>query len=544
MRFAAHFFLIVSAGAFYLISPSAAETPIHQKNDEWIAIDRSADGHGAAELAAQIRPPLTFVKSFGPDHRFSLLRGPLLGLGRLNFRSDQWQIQPNFIYRAADVADPDFEKSWGLNNSGTADESGQLGIAGKDIGAVKAWEITTGDRATVVAIVDSGIDITHEDLQKNIWVNPGEIPANQKDDDGNGYIDDVYGWNFIDNNAVVTDTFDHGTMAAGIIGSTAHNGKGTRGINWQVSMMSVKAIDDGGLATTAGAISAIHYAIQNGAKIINTSWGQPEFDQALFDEINWGNGEGALVVAAAGNYAKNNDTDPAPMYPAAFRLPNIIAVAAYDHRDQLADFSNFGPQSVHLGAPGVEIYTTSVNGYNFGNGTSFAAPFVTGVAALLKSYLPELSSAEIKDRILLSSEVIDYYQKDRTVTGGRVSAYNALANIFPPRPNQPSHWVRQMASAETPHPYALKSNLKFYFAVAGAHFIRVHFTGFATNGSYDKATLVDSLGRVVAEYSGARGDFVSSEAVGETVSVSFVSGAVGSGAGFCVDYLEYSTEDF
>ena len=290
---------------------------------------------------------------------------------------------------------------WGLHNSGQ-NVNGLTGTSGADINATAAWDITTGSSNVTVAVVDTGVLYTHSDLSANIWTNPGEIPGNGIDDDHNGYIDDIHGWNFVAKNADPLDDNGHGTHVSGTIGATGNNGIGVSGVNWQVKIMALKAFDAGGGALTSDAVSAILYANANGASVISNSWSGSYFNQALNDAID---ASPAVVVCAAGNIDSQHlqpNNDLVPQYPASYTSPNIISVAATDQNDLLASFSHFGPVSVDLAAPGVNIWSTVnlVETYGVMSGTSMATPHVSGVAALMKSVNPTLTAVQIKNIIL------------------------------------------------------------------------------------------------------------------------------------------------
>jgi subtilisin family serine protease len=301
-------------------------------------------------------------------------------------------------------------------------------------------------------------------------------------------------------------------------------------------MMPVKVLDQQGVGSSATAIAGVQYAVRNGARILNASWGGPVFDKALYDTVKWAGDEGALFVAAAGNDGKDNDTDLHPTYPASFALSNVIAVAAYDARDTLAAFSSYGKRTTHLGAPGVAIYSTARGGYHWGEGTSYAAPFVTGVAALLKSFLPALSLSALKERLLATTEVMGYYDKERTETAGRLSAINALRDVRPPRPLAPTRWTEKPATAvETTHPYPNDAKLVFQVQAPGAKHIRVHFSRFETESGFDQLVLRDSAGTVVKSYSGTLGEFWSADALGDSLRLEFSSDYSNNAFGFIVD---------
>lgn len=272
--------------------------------------------------------------------------------------------EPNYILRALATIPTDtyFTNLWGLNNTGQSVNSAPAGTVDADIDAPEAWDITQGSSSVVVAVIDSGVAITnnistgHPDLTANRWVNAGETCVNGADDDGNGRIDDCYGWNFLNNDNDPMDYNGHGTHVAGTIGAVGNNGSGVAGVNWRVKIMPLRFLGATGSGSTADAISAINYAANNGARIINASWGGGPYSQALYDAINYARSNNVLFVAAAGNDGTNNDTTPS--YPASYDLDNIISVAATDQNDALASFSNRGATSVDLAAPGVNIYST------------------------------------------------------------------------------------------------------------------------------------------------------------------------------------------
>lgn len=338
-------------------------------------------------------------------------------------------VESETVLRTASISnDTSFTSQWSLANAGV----NGYGLVGADIRASQAWDVTTGSRSVVVAVIDSGIDLTHPDLAANVWTNPGEIAGNGIDDEGNGYIDDVHGWNFVENNSNVQDGYGHGTHIAGVIGAVGNNGLGIAGINWQVSIMPLRFQDNFGVGNTGGAIAALNYATMMrrdfGINVVvtNNSWGGGTgVSELLREAIRAQNEAGIVFVAAAGNSAANCDLSP--RYPACFDLPNVISVAATDRYDNLASFSNYGATSVDLGAPGVGIYSTRLNGtYASMSGTSQAAPQVTGVVALLAAVKPGITVGEIRSAILGSAQPVPGLA-GKTVTGGRLDAAGALA---------------------------------------------------------------------------------------------------------------------
>ncbi|NOY53837.1 MAG: S8 family serine peptidase [Deltaproteobacteria bacterium] len=333
--------------------------------------------------------------------------------------------EPNYIVHTTSIPDDSsFSNQWGFQNTGAGG-----GTNDADIDAVEAWDKSTGSSSIVVAVVDEGIDYTHPDLAGNIWTNPNEIPGNGIDDDGNGFIDDVHGWDFNHNDATTYDGASedrHGTEVAGVIGAVGNNGVGVAGVCWNVRIMSVKFISYGN-GTVADAISALEYAAKEGARVVNCSWGGTSYSAALESAFRDLENAGVLVVTSAGNSGKN--TDLSSHYPSNYDLPNIISVAATDRNDLLSSFSNYGVTTVDLGAPGSSIYTTAPGGnYAYFSGTSAASPFVTGAAALALSVFPNLTYQELKDQILNHVDPIASLT-GKTVTGGRLNVNNLVSAL-------------------------------------------------------------------------------------------------------------------
>lgn len=335
-------------------------------------------------------------------------------------------IEPNYVYQHTALTNDTYFANgslWGLGNTSS--------VYGSN--AATAWAAgKTGSRTVYVGIIDEGVMNTHEDLGANFGVNPFETVGNGVDDDGNGLIDDVYGWDFDGNNNTIFDgaTDDHGTHVAGTIGALANNGKGVVGVNWNVSMLSAKFLGKRG-GTTANAIKAVDYFTDlknKGLNIVatNNSWGGGGFSQALQDAIERANTAGILFIAAAGNSSVNIDASAS--YPAAYPNSNIITVAALTSSGALASYSNFGATMVDIGAPGSGIWSTipkSVKGavissYASYNGTSMATPHVTGACALYASIYPGSSTATIKAAILNSATPTQSLS-GKVLTGGRLN---------------------------------------------------------------------------------------------------------------------------
>ncbi len=319
--------------------------------------------------------------------------------------------------------DPDYPLQWGLKNTGQAPFYGK---SGADIKAPDAWGTTTGSSSIVIAVVDTGVDYTHPDLAANIWKNSGEIPNNGIDDDRNGYVDDVRGWNFVSSNNNPMDDHGHGTHCAGSIAAVGNNNLGITGVCWNARIMPLKFLNASGNGRVSDAISAILYANRMGAQVISNSWGGTQYTQALKDAID---ASPAVVVCAAGNSGQNSDQYP--QYPAALSSSNIISVAATDYKDNLAGFSNYGTSSVDLAAPGVNIRSTYKNSqYQYLSGTSMATPYVSGVAGLLKAANPSMTKYQIRDKILNTVDRLSSLS-GKVATGGRLNAAAAVGSVSP-----------------------------------------------------------------------------------------------------------------
>jgi subtilisin family serine protease len=332
--------------------------------------------------------------------------------------------EPDYIIHAsATPNDPGFANCWGLNNTG---QNG--GKAHGDINAPTAWNTRNSAENVIVAVVDSGVRYTHEDLAANMWHNPKEIPGNGIDDDGDGIVDDVVGFNAIEHTGDPDDDCGHGTHVAGTIGAVANNGKGVAGVCWKVQIMALKFMDSTGYGDTSDAISCIDYARKHGAKVINASWGSSSSSFALKSALTAAQKAGMIFVAAAGNDASNNDKTPT--YPANYNLSNVISVAATDNADELdSRYSNYGATTVDLAAPGTEIYSTwntSDKAYTTLSGTSMATPHVTGAVALLCAAYPAESYSSIISRLLAGVDKLPSLA-GKCVTGGRLD----IGNLFP-----------------------------------------------------------------------------------------------------------------
>jgi thermitase len=318
--------------------------------------------------------------------------------------------------------DPRLAEQWALINTGQREGKDRA-----DISALDAWAKTHGSEKVVVAVLDSGVDYTHPDLSNNMWVRPDSLDPYL--DEQLGEVDDEHGFSALDEARDPMDENGHGTHCAGIVGAEGDNGEGIAGVNWRVEIMPLKFMGAGGFGTTKDAIEAINYVIARkkagvNVRIISASWGSRQKSRALGDVIRKAGEEGILFVAAAGN--NNENADRSPHYPSGYDLPNVVSVAALNRRDERASFSNYGPKSVHVAAPGAEILSTWLGGeYEEHSGTSMATPVVAGVAALVLSVEPNLSVAELKKRLMDSVDKLDAL-KGVVASGGRVNAARAV----------------------------------------------------------------------------------------------------------------------
>lgn len=334
----------------------------------------------------------------------------------LKLDPDVEYVEPNYYIQAATavketgiMSDEELQNYIEENYSASQVEANALpyGQTGAPINIPETWAILspTGTKP-IVAVIDSGVDINHRSLKDAIWTNPGETPGNGIDDDGNGYVDDVNGWNFVNNNNNVSDCNDHGTHVAGIVrGSTQDVIPDINGLydgditQSKVTIMPIKFLDCDGIGTTSDAVNAVYYAVRKGAKILNNSWGGGAYSSPLHQAIVYAYDNDTLFVAAAGNSGINIDNTP--VYPAAYPVPNVIAVAATNSFDYLPYFSNYGYNRVHISAPGVGI-TSSVpgGGHTSMSGTSMAAPFISGIAAMMNYEKPTMIGYQLKNLLM------------------------------------------------------------------------------------------------------------------------------------------------
>ncbi|MCC2677883.1 MAG: subtilase [Pseudobdellovibrio sp.] len=473
-----------------------------------------------------------YVKSTIPSQNIVVVKKPVFeiassAIATLKSNPMVEVAEPNLIYRINRLPnDPMLEQLWGLKNVGQKDPSGKVGVAGVDIGAEQAWDITTGSDDMVVAIIDTGIDYNHPDLKDNMWTNAAEAAGQAGvDDDNNGVVDDIHGYNAINNSGDPMDDQGHGSHCAGTIGARGDDGVGVAGVNWRVKMMAVKFLSASGSGTLEDAVKAIDYANKMGAKIQSNSWGGGGFSQTLFDVIKQSDEKGALFIAAAGNDNNNNDTRPS--YPATYAVPNIISVAAIDNKGARASFSSYGKKTVHVGAPGVNVLSSTGGDYDSFSGTSMATPHVSGIAALVWGHETALTGREVKERILKTARPIAGL-KGKVATGGLANAYLALTNQQPaPDLNDPANWrasvlATPVASAS---PYAKNTNQVFEIRldVAADADVALYFEKFDTEANYDTVQIYDAAGTLIQTLSGNNDDSFSAAFKGNYAKVVFKS---------------------
>ncbi len=339
-----------------------------------------------------------------------------------DYRASPWVTEvaePDYLVELVDTVpdDPRYAELWGLSK----------------IRCPEAWDIETGNGSVVVGVIDSGVDTNHEDLVSNLWVNPWENPTNGIDDDANGYIDDVHGWDFGNDDASVLGPSTHGTHVAGTVAAAGNNSTGVVGVSWNSLVMVLKMFSDGGSGATSDAIDALDYVITMRGRgvpirLTNNSWGGGGYSSLLENAIEDTGDVGMLFVAAAGNYALNNDVYP--FYPASYDSSNILAVAASTSSDRLTSFSHYGASSVDLAAPGINILSTIPGGYGNKSGTSMASPHVAGACALLWEAYPEATWEQVRDFVMTSVKT-DAYLLGRMVSGGRLDMAAAIQATDP-----------------------------------------------------------------------------------------------------------------
>ena len=411
--------LVESLESRTLLSTSALGTSPHaQAVPSSSVFVRFVDGTPAPQQRAALGALRATVVTSYPDGP-ELIR---LGVGiTASAAVKRLEASKSVAYAAADSTihvestpfypnDPAFGQLWGLNNPNNV-----------DIDAPEAWGVTVGNPSTIVAVIDTGIDLGNRDFAGKIWTNPANDAAA-------GYPNDVHGWNFITNTNDVQDDDGHGTHVSGIIAAQGNDGYGVVGVAPSVQIMPLKFLDAGGNGSLDAAVSAIYFAVNHGARVINASWGGVDYSGPLNDAIAYANAHNVVFVTAAGNDGTNNDY--VPSYPSSFRQPNELSVAAVDRSGKLADFSNYGAGTVDVAAPGVDIISdvprrVDPSGLQSLSGTSMATAYVSGVAALIVGLDPSLTAAQVVQRIDSTAKPLPSLA-GLTISGGIVDAANAV----------------------------------------------------------------------------------------------------------------------
>ncbi len=418
-------FIGAGLGLWTALASAAPEPEIRAIPGQFIV--RHADASGAkVSLRAQLsRHGMRVLREISSEGLFLVeTSGDKAALASLRGVD---HVEPNYVITADHRPDdPEFFRLYGLENTGQT-----RGLAGADIGATIAWDVTRGSRDVRVAVLDTGIDFAHPDLASNIFVNAGETGADDQgrdkqsngvDDDANGYVDDWHGWDLVSGDNDPQDDHGHGTHCAGIIGAVGGNGIGVTGVNWQVSLVPIKFLDRYGSGTLAGLIEALAYARVIGAHVTSNSFSFRDFSPSLTAAMTAATEAGIVMVSSSGSRPSDGTSAPA-IYPADFQTAATIAVGASDHADLVPSWARIGPVTT-LVAPGVKIYsTTPGGGYGYRTGASSATPFVAGAAALVKAADPTLNASQIVERLVKSSKPILGIAAQ---TGGRLALAHAL----------------------------------------------------------------------------------------------------------------------
>ncbi len=421
-----------------IISGSAAVAQDFVPGEVIVKLKGRSSSAGARNFMGKISGKMNLKSSYpGMNmHHFSLKgKSVEASIEELKQDPDVEYAEPNYILRKEEVEKGNQLLSLSDVQAVTASAVSTYSQSSSNTQTSQAWTVmktlATYTETPIVAIIDTGVAYNHKVFTDTgaMWVNPGEIANNGLDDDGNGYVDDVHGYNFHARVADPMDDDDHGTHVAGIILGVGQDIFSTTIQPAKIRIMALKFLGADGSGSTSNAVAAIYYAVNNGAQVINNSWGGGSYSQALLDALTFAYEHKVLSVAAAGNSAKNNDASA--MYPANYAIPGLISIAATTDYDSLASFSNYGKTTVHMGAPGVSILSTvpsltaPYNSFRYMSGTSMAAPYISGMAALMIREAPKLTGFQVKN-LLVNSGVVITSLVTKTTSGGRVDAYEAI----------------------------------------------------------------------------------------------------------------------
>jgi subtilisin family serine protease len=393
-------FLLVAATSLLTLALTPAASVAAQT--DWIVGTTAGIRSAGTTPGTQVSPGIRVV------------RGDRATLRQLRKRPDVRWVEPNRRFEPSSLAAPTdrfFRQQWAL----------------RDARVPRAWRTSVGGDVTV-AVLDTGIDASHPELAGNLWTNPGEIAANGVDDDHNGFVDDVHGADMVNGDGDPADGAGHGTAVAGVIGGRGDNTTGISGVAWRIRLMGVKVLPDEGYGTTASLVAGLRYALSNGARVVNMSLNGADRSLALEEAIAAAEAQGVLVVTSAGN--DGADRDSVPSYPASINSPAIVSVASSDRSGRLGYASAYGASSVDIAAPGDNILTTDLHGrYGTHSGTSFAAAYVTGAAALLASAQPAASGSQLRGALVASARRGG--KLDHRVLGGQLNVAAAMKRLVP-----------------------------------------------------------------------------------------------------------------
>lgn len=447
--------------------------------------------------------------------------------------------------------DPFFSKQWHLENVGQPDDKENPGIAGCDINMRAAWQAWAPKEEVILAILDSGLDLKHEDIDPAmLWVNPGESGIDQEgrdkasngiDDDGNGYIDDVHGYNFVRKTADIQDDQYHGTHCGAIFAATSNNGVGVTGMNPRLKIMVVKIFGLGGTLYGEEIGKAIKYAVDNGARVLSNSYGTPSYTQAMQDAIEYAYSKGALFVCASGNSRKDLDNPEEKDYPACYGVTNQLVVSATDNRD-VSTFANYGSM-VEIAAPGAHIFSLMPkNVYRSFSGTSQACPQVAAAATMVWSQNPQWNFQQVKDALLHGADQV--VGLGRYVKGGlRLNVANSLLGKQGKRlpAYDFSTWKSEERVIESSHPYWNEKEERYSVSVPGARRFRMHFARIEMDHHGDSISIYQpGVAQALEVVNGNFSDCWSEVIEGDSAEIVLVSDKYMNAYGFKVDRLQFT----
>jgi len=436
--------------------------------------------------------------------------------------------------------DPFLPQQWYFHNVGQVDEGGQQGTAGADIALFPALQVFVPRREVVLAIVDSGLDFEHEDVTRSVlWTNPGEVAGNAVDDDGNGYVDDMHGWNFVKNDDTIQERHYHGTHVNGLISAVVGNGVGITGGFPALRIMLVKIFDLGATATRDQIAEGIRYACAMGANVVSCSWGSATSSPAIREAIARCDEQGVLVVCAAGNSRKNLAVEPD--YPCCYDLPNQVIVGATDNRDEPGLFANYG-DIVDLSAPAKAIFSLMPKSkYRAFSGTSQACPQVAAAAALLMAHEPDLTHMQVKERLVATGDRL-LPLKRFSSSAARLNVFNALTNTpGVPLPDEPQggEWREVAYDLQSRHPYPYEADESYVVRVPGARALRIHFARFEFDTGDDYLDVRGADGRLVEKLNADLGSFWTEVVPGEQADLRLRSNKIVNCWGFHIDRVAW-----